>query len=272
MLRRMHRVLGLVWLAPLLLPWLGGCEQRVVLGDLESVGTAGASSIGGASGGGTGGTAAGGTVVFSSGFETGDLSEWGLEGSSLTVAGGELAVSQAVAHGGSSALLVATETVDQHVVLSLDADYPKYVFGFWMRLSQTVSSLDWVLLNVDEVRDDGSIGELFDVSLRTENGAPGHLFVREKPALTGSGDTLEVGISDAPVPVGPWRHVEVAVTVATDGTGALQVIEDGQLTIDLPDRPTSTGGLPHLSVGSFAYELEPLPAELWLDDISLSTP
>ena len=179
---------------------------------------------------------------------------------------------QGTAHGGSSSLRVTTEQVDQHVVLGLSADYPEYVFGFWLRLPQSFASLNWVILNVDETRDDGSIGELFDLALRVENGGSPSLLVWEKPSLNGSEGGLEVGASSEPLPIGLWFHVEVALKRLHRGHGPASGVRGGRLTVDLPGRRTSTGGVPRLGVGSFAHELQPLPAELWLDDITLSTP
>ncbi len=283
----MPRIEQVIVLGVAALPWLVGCGREIPLGDLVAVdvGRSGAApvessggtegSTGGSSDGsdasGEGGARPASGLVFSSGFETGDLSEWGPTASSVALEGGELSVLPGSAHGGTSALRVTTNLTDEYIGVAVSADYPRFAFGFWMRLEQSFDSGSWVILNVDE-RFEGepvTVNELFDLAIQSVGGAEPRLFVWEKPTLNDSEDGQTLAEASAPLPLGQWVHVEMEVHVATDAAGSLAVTQDGDASMDLPALRTSTGGTMRLSLGSFAHQIEPLPLELWFDDVTL---
>lgn len=247
-----------------------------MLGDLggsASLGGAGGANVGAGTGGSPPGGASGsggnsGTLVFSSDFETGDFSDWGEEGSVRRSSGGVLAVVSDVAHGGGSSLSVSTDTLDSPVDLVLPADYDELLFGFWLRIDDAYTTYNWVIFHIDETMPGGGVEELFDLAISSPAGEP-RFIIWEKPTLNGTDGGAQIAEAPSTFELGTWVHVEVRLRAAEDATGALSVDQDGQRVIELTERPTRTGGAIRLALGSFASDLAPLPARLWIDDVSL---
>jgi hypothetical protein len=218
---------------------------------------------------------ASGTVLWSSGFESGDLSEWtrgnggGVENSGT----GTVSVSTDVAHSGrySGKLAIANATNQTQAARLFrwgeSENSPQAYYSVWYyfpreysgmiwwnvfqwksKLSSTVNDPLWIL-NVD-TRSDGSMYfYLYDwinrraYSQRVMN-----------------------------IPVGRWFQVEAYYQQATDNTGRVTFWQDGTQIFDLSGIVTKRPGDEiDWSVTNYTDNIDPPDAVIYVDDAAIST-
>jgi hypothetical protein len=239
-----------------------GCDREILLGDLGKSG-------------GMGGTGPEPhelptTLVFSSGFEPGNFSEWNESGSSLTRAGGTLSIGT-TSHEGGQAALFSTEITGEHVVISTGGDWTEILVGFWILFEAHYASPNWPILHIDSQTEAGTV-ELWDLGIDSSVDALHRLFLWQKPAVSDSGEEAQVGSAAEGFSVGEWTHIQLHLLASTGGDGFIVVYQNGRSVIEIANRPTGTGDPLVLGFGSFAYNLEPLPAHFWIDDVTIHVP
>lgn len=246
------------------------CDREIFVGSLPEE----EPPLGGGQGGmvaASGGGSAEDVPAFSSDFETGDFSEWGLEGALVTSDGGEITVQSVTTHEGRHAAQVSTSETGAHVVLTVSGPWTEVLIRFWIRLDTLYETPNWPILHIDAEQEDG-LEQLWDLGLDSSNGENYGLFLWEMPAVTGLAEGTQVATSTSGIAVGTWTEIEVHLRAAADNTGYIRVLVDDQEVMNLSDRPAGTGDPLHLGFGSFAYYLEPRPADFLLDDVEILVP
>lgn len=241
---------------------LFGCERHISVGALEQVGQGGA----------TGEKSDWPSMlVFESHFEGGDLSEWGEPGSILTSEAGEISVQGTTVNEGAGAALVLTHETGGHVVLSVEGAWTEILFGFFLHVSAQYETSNWPILHID-ARTDGNIEQLWDVGLDGSGGDGYQVFLWEMPAVSGEDEGTLAALTSGSFPAGKWTHFQVHLRAAPDESGFIRFYLDETLVLDLSGRPAGNGDPLHLGLGSFAFNLEPRPAELFIDDVTVHVP
>ncbi len=212
-----------------------------------------------------------GALVFASDFEVGDLSEWGETGSVLTTAGGEITVQGTTVHRGASAALVSTTETGEHVVLSVAGDWTEVLIGFFVNVGAQYGTGNWPILHID-ARTPTNIEQLWDVGLDGSSGDGYQVFLWEMPAVSGASEGALAAVTPGAIPTQEWVHLEIHLRAASDDTGFIRLYLDGGLALDLSGRPAGSGDPLHLGFGSFAFGLEPRPAQLFIDDVTVHVP
>ncbi len=256
------------------------CERRIDLGDLspESPGIAGAPTTDDGASGGAGGETTlpdeptvsefPERLIFASDFEGGDLGEWGILAAGLETNGGVFSVDSANAQSGEFSARVVTDTLGEHIVVSRNFSESELLIGFWLRLQEIYSTQNWPFLHLDQVEGAGS-AELWDLGFDASGEGEQRLFLWEKPALAGTEEGSRVAEASETFGVERWVHLQVHLLSAIDASGFLRVYQDEKLVLELADRSTSFGPELQLSFGSFIFGIEPLPATLWLDSVTV---
>jgi len=73
-----------------------------------------------------------------------------------------------------------------------------------------------------------------------------------------------------PVPIAQWFHLEVFVRFASDATGHVAVWHDGHQVFDIPNVVTASTPWILWAIGSASTDIMPAPADLFIDDVTLS--
>lgn len=239
------------------------CERHITVGTLESNTQA--------EGGAQNSPGLPDTLVFESRFEQGSLSEWGEPGPSLTTAGGEISVQGETVHGGLGAAQITTTTTGEHVVLNVGGEWSEVLIGFYVFVAAQYQTGNWPILHID-AQTDGYLEQLWDIGLDASSGEGYQLFLWEMPAVSGLGEgAVAARTEEAFLPMA-WTHIQVHLRAAADGTGFLRLYLNENLALDLSDRRAGNGDPLHLGFGSFAFGLEPRPADLYFDDVTVHVP
>lgn len=254
-----------------------GCERLIDLGNIGAE-TGGVSGSPGNEGGapGVGGEAPlppekpglPARLVFSSDFDGGDLAEWGIDSDRLETAGGVFSVDAEHAQAGGYSAMVVTTALGEHTAVSTSLGEKELLIGFWLRLEETYNTSNWPFLHLDQI-DETGIAELWDLGLQAAGDGAQTLFLWEKPVLANSVDGSQIAGASESFGLERWVHIQVHWLADNNTRGFLRVYQDERLVMELTDRPTSLGGEIHLSFGSFIFAIEPLPAAIWLDTITV---
>ena len=133
------------------------------------------------------------------------------------------------------------------------------------------TSPNWPILHIDSQTDAGTV-ELWDLGVDNSMDGTHRLFLWEKPVLSGDTDGSRLASAADGFSVGEWTHIQVHLRASAESDGFIRVYQGGRMIIDLSDRPAGTGDWLTLGFGSFAYNLEPLPAQFWIDDVTVHVP
>lgn len=211
------------------------------------------------------------SLVFESGFETGSLSDFGISDSSVTAPAGVLSVEQTAPHNGTFSALVSTTETGEHLVLSIEGDWTEMLIGFWIQMEAVYETSNWPIVHID-ARAPDAINQLWDVGLDSSLGDGYRVFLWEMPAVSGETDGALAALSETSFKAGEWVHLQLHLNAASDETGFIRVLLNEEQVIDLSDRKAGNGDSIYLSFGSFAFGLEPRPANYFLDDVSVHIP
>lgn len=207
-------------------------------------------------------------LLFQSDFEAGDLREWGLSESSLTSEGGVITVQSERAHGGQSAALFSTERTQEHVVLVVDVAERDLLIRFWFRCDALYETYNWPILHMDAKNEDQII-QLWDLGLDSSENAAYRLFLYESVEQSGVDGGRLAKTGTTTLNLAEWTLIEVQLRTGLDDLGAISVSINGEEEMIVSGYPLAVGQAMHLSFGSFASYLEPLPAEFLIDDIEI---
>ena len=210
-------------------------------------------------------------VPFESHFESGDLSEWGVSGATLTTAGGLISAQEETPHRGQYAARISTTETGEHVVLHVGGEWSELVIDFWVNVAANYETQNWPILHIDAVGEAG-LEQLWDVGLDSSEGDGYRLFLWEMPAVSGAGEGTVAARSVESFAPGVWTQLQVHLRATPDESGFIRVALNGERILDLSERPAGTGDPLQLGFGSFAFGLEPRPADYFLDDVSIRIP
>jgi hypothetical protein len=217
----------------------------------------------------------GSELLWSAQHETGDLSEWSLDGkggSSADMPDTSIAVSTDFAHSGkySVKLSNAAVTAYESVRLWRQDAYPEDAYySAWYYLPRAYQTVnDWTIMQIRAPvpGDPTVISQLLDIDLRSLPGGEMILTVFDHRPQYLRSPTPDPAI---PVPVGGWFQLEVFFRNVADDTGRFTIWLDGQLTYDLR-RPSGLNQVVYFSPCSVSQALTPTDSVIYLDDASVS--
>jgi hypothetical protein len=141
-------------------------------------------------------------------------------------------------------------------------------YSAWFFIPQNYTVKDWwnILHFVGSQTGDGrNEMSLWDVDLRSAADGSLGLYVYEF-ARSKQHDPA----TPRAFPVGAWVELSVLFRKANDTSGRFAVYQDGTLLIDVSDVRTAPNDWLRWSVGSASSDIVPTPADLYLDDATIS--
>jgi hypothetical protein len=268
---------------------LAACDPTIHLG-AEAVDEAGASDARSSFDGssedasllvdGTGPVDGSASVIWSSSFENGTFSEWDGDGQGKEFfsANTSLSVSTEQAHSGTQSAKLTIDPNNGIVediylfrgIAGAPAANAEAYYGAWFFIPQRyVEPFYWNIFHfLDGASvDRDSLGSIWDVDLRssTDTGELVPYVYDYLGRLQRTEDTPRA------VPIGKWFHLEVLVRLAADDTGRFAIWQDGVLVFDVENVMTSMTPWIQWAVGSTSTDLMPSPADLYIDDVTLSS-
>jgi hypothetical protein len=218
------------------------------------------------------------SVVWRATFETGDFSEWSADGQGGTFSSmnSAHATSTEQAHSGaSSAKLTITPASGLVEYLYMFRGGPgapalpaEAYYGAWFFIPYPyIESQYWNLFHFlqSAMQSRAGLRPIWDLDLRSN--AAGDLvpYVWDFIARRQRDEPVPL-----PVPVGQWFHLEVFLRVATTATGRFALWQDGVLVLDVENVVTSVAPWTEWDLGSTSLDIMPAPADLYVDDVTLS--
>ncbi len=244
------------------------CAPEILVGEYREATPAGGTSSTGGSTLGTGGAAGeGGAPLaspfpWSTSFETGDDSEFEAIGRARTLASGELFVGTEFARTGDYALRARLgENSDQALEL-LEIPANARVGAHYL-IPADYETQNWVLMKF-RTREglETESRDVFDIDVnRVASGEYRVVLWEHGPG--------EIAAADVTFRSGTWVHLEAEFVASVAGEGGrLRVFQDGSEILDTGLRATIDEELAStFAVGSVADWIEPLPADVWIDDV-----
>jgi hypothetical protein len=219
------------------------------------------------------------TISWSASFETSDFSEWegDSQGGSYSSAGGSSSPSTEQAHTGTGSAKLTINPrngIVEDVYLfrgtsSSPPAEPEAYYGVWFFIPKPyVASFYWnifhFLYGATQDRQ-GGVMNLWDLSLRSNTAGDLVPYAYDFIARQQHDEPVPI-----PVPVGKWFHIEILFRLAADPTGRVAVWQDGVLVLDVNDVVSAPTPWIQWSIGSASYDITSTPADLYIDDVTLS--
>jgi hypothetical protein len=218
----------------------------------------------------------GSEVLWQARHETGDLSEWTLDGkggSSADAPDTALGVSTDFAHSGRYSVKLSNGAVSDYEAVRLWRvdDYPaEAYYSAWYYLPRAYQTTDdWTIMQIRApVADDPTVISLFlDVDLRSVPGGGLILSIFDHRPQYLRAPTPDPALL---VPVGSWFQIEVLFRNADDDSGRFALWLNGQLNYDL-QRPSSLNQAVYFTPCSVSQALSPTDSVIYVDDAAVST-
>jgi hypothetical protein len=225
------------------------------------------------------GTDAQGSILWSATFETGDFSEWTADGQGFEygLTSSHVVTTDQAHSGTQSAKLTINPTngnVDYMYLFrggpGAPPAEPEAYYGAWFFIPQAYTeSFYWNIFHFlqSATADRSSVTSIWDVNLRSNETGALVPYVYDFVARRQRDETIPT-----PVPTGRWFHLEVLLRVASTPTGRFALFQDGVLVLDATDIVTTSNPWIQWSVGSTSTDITPTPADLYIDDVTLSRP
>lgn len=215
-------------------------------------------------------------ILWSAQHETGDLSEWTADRKGGTEAGPptdpdtSLAISTDYAHSGRYSVKLTNGAVSAYEDTHLwrEDNYPvEAYYSAWFYLPRAYqTTADWSIVEFQVPTEDGGVGQLLDIDLRSLPTGDLILSVYDhRPAYLRS-PTPDPAI---PVPIGQWFQIEALYRNAADDSGEVAIWMDGQLNYDL-HRPFGASSTVYWTVCSKTEGLSPAESTIYVDDAAVS--
>ncbi len=214
-------------------------------------------------------------VLWSAGFETGNLSEWtqGGGGGPEDSGTGSVTVSTDVAHSGRySGKLTITGATNQTQGARLfrwaeSITTPKAYYSAWFYFPQNYTGMIW--WNVFQFKSKLSNTNNDPLwILNVGNRADGTMYFYLYDWIDRRSYTQHI----ANIPVGKWIQVEAYYQQATDHTGRITFWQDGTMLFDLNGIVTRRPGDEiDWSVDNYTDNITPSTATIYVDDAAIST-
>lgn len=205
-------------------------------------------------------------ILWSSGFESGDVSEWTADGAAM---GGEIQqavtarVSTTQAHSGGSALQLSFDEADgEHHWAELHRKTeagPAYYSAWFLLSEQHDPGVYWSIFyffSETTPGDSSTRRPLWDLNLNSSTlyfyDERSQKFVDAMPAT--------------PYPVGRWFQLEAYLEHPPGASAHLIVWQDGIRILDLPNLPPAPSEHVYWAIGTQSDQLTPAKCTLFLDD------
>jgi hypothetical protein len=218
----------------------------------------------------------GASLLWQATFEGGDLSEWtsgGNGGTRVENAPAAPTVTDQVAHGGryaGVATIAPALGMDSLNYFYLRQPSPREAYyGAWFFVPSSITVGSWLSLIHFRGSSDGdptNLTGIWDVNLYTLPTGDLAAQLGDFVSTFNLRQTLPV-----PVPRDTWVHFEVLFRKAADLTGRVAVWQDGALILDRAGVVTAPSPLVVWEVGAGSDELEPTPAAVYVDDLTISS-
>jgi hypothetical protein len=217
----------------------------------------------------------GSEYLWSAQHETGDLSEWLLDGkggSSADPPDTSLSVSTDFAHSGKYSVKLSNAAVSDYETTRLwrQDDYPEEAYySAWYYLPQAyLTTNDWTIMQIRApVPGDPTVLSLFmDVDIRSLPGGDMILTVFDHRPQYLRATTPDPAV---PIPVGSWFQIVVYFRNVADDTGRFTLWQDGQLLYDLR-RPSGFNQIVYFTPCSVSENLSPASSVIYVDDAAVS--
>lgn len=218
------------------------------------------------------------SVIWSASFETGDFSEWEADsqGGSYFSQAGSVTPTTEQAHGGMRS---ATLTINPRNGIVEDVYLfrgtsrsppaePEAYYGAWFFIPKPyVASFYWNIFHFlyGAAPDRQAVTNLWDLNLRSNSAGELVPYAYDFIARYQRDEPVPI-----PVPVGKWFHIEVLYHLAADATGRVAVWQDGVLVLDVNNVVTAPTPWLQWAVGNTSTDITPAPADLYIDDVTLS--
>lgn len=139
-----------------------------------------------------------------------------------------------------------------------------YYSAFFLIPEAPSAANNWNLMHFRS-GDGGPAHGLWDVSLERQVDGTFQVYVFDFLR------SLTRTTTDVPaVPIGVWFELELYLERAADGTGELELYQDGQLALALEGLTTDDATYGQWYVGNLAASLTPAESVLYVDDVSIS--
>jgi hypothetical protein len=217
----------------------------------------------------------GSEILWSARHETGDLSEWlvdGKGGSAAEAPDTSIAVSTDFAHSGTHSVKLANGAVSSYESVRLwrEDSYPvQAYYSAWYYLPRAYQTTgDWTILQVRNpvAGDPTTISLLLDVDLRSLPGGDLILTIYDHRQAYLRSPTPDPAIV---VPVGAWFQIEIFFDNEAGGAGRFSLWLDGQLGYDI-QRPFGLDPTVYFSPCSVSEDLSPTASVIYVDDAAVS--
>lgn len=206
----------------------------------------------------------GSNVLWSTGHESGDLSDWYLAPGGGLVPDTSMSPVNVVAgpaHSGRYSLqlidLAGSDTIGPGVYRELDSPPDAYYSAWYYIPRQYQTKSQWTIMKFRSRSDDdpNTISHGHDLNVRTLPGGQVILYVYSHDPTY-----LQAPLADPPaiVPVEAWFQLEVLYRPRTDDTGKLLVWLDDRLVYDLEQRRTAGSNALVWSPCNVGEDVEPL--------------
>jgi hypothetical protein len=221
--------------------------------------------------GGAAGEPANPGILWSSGFETGDVSEWTVAG---PVEGGTAehaattSVSPERTHSGSSAFKVVFDTTDgqdHSAELYRRVEAGAAYYGAWFLINEAhAPAVYWTIFDFfTEISagDPSTRRGLWDLNL---NSASVYFYDESSKRFVDA-------TPRQPYPVGQWFHLEAYLVDAASGASQISVWQDGVQILDVLNLSMPAGQTLYWGIGTQTDNLTPPACTVYVDDASVST-
>jgi hypothetical protein len=221
----------------------------------------------------------GSNVVWSDDFESGDLAAWEADsqgGQSAANEGSLVEVSDEIAHRGRFGLRLRADTEGTMggtaaAFRRFESPEPAY-YSAWFYVPTDTREVSWTIMTFDSIDpDDPDEPEKVwtGLSLKLRRLPTGelalYLFHSDRAYLQ-----EPIAASPATAQIQRWFHVEARWVPSTEANGELAVWLDGAPVYRVTGRPTAHGPVLQFSVCNSARQLDPLTADLFVDDVVVS--
>lgn len=241
------------------------CAPTILIGRDEGDSTSGGAGAP-ATGGGTSETPeTGGPAPFqwSWDFENGVLEDPSTLAHARTGGSGELTVESSVAHDGTFALRATVASGEDQALLLLEVP-PSFVVTFWVYFPAAHFTYNWVLLKIRSLETLPESRDVFDVDVATLQDGTYQLLLWEH----GTGEIARASTAISPE---TWTELSLTFVASSGEEGGLSLAQSGQLVIETgPRRTLAPEEASTLALGATAEFIEPFPASVWFDDITVS--
>ena len=217
----------------------------------------------------------GSDIIWSARHETGDLSEWAVEGEGGSASDPPIAsveVTTDFAHSGGYSVKLTNSATGAYDTARLwrETNFPEEAYySAWYYLPRAYQvTADWTIqqFRAPSSQDPSVIAYFLDIDLRSLPGGELILSVFDHRAAYLRSPTPDPAVL---VPIGRWFQIEVFFRNIADDTGRFVVWLDGQLTYDIR-RPTGLSSTVYWSPCSSSEDLSPVDSTIYVDDAAVS--